>query len=188
MQVFFCLKNCRCFSVIFYWLFNKNEACAIVREEIMYQKLLWSNGVRSIAGAIVNTVTGVSGRKKVDIQFEDGRWFNGVPEKALTLNVNWILLDAEVNQSEIDSWREKSANLPTLIYSVCLEMDAAVCWPKPASRKVVNVATVLAESQIAAEKAAIEHFGKSGTDVNVRYSKLSDCQIIGFCSDIIEAS
>jgi hypothetical protein len=154
----------------------------------MYQKLLWSNGVHSIAGAIVNTTTNVSGRKKVDIQFEDGRWFNGVPEKALTFNVNWILLDAKVSQSEVDNWRDKSASLPTLIYSVCLEMNTEVSWPKPASRKVVGVATVLADSQLAAEKAAIEHFGKSGTGINVRYSKLSDCQIIGFCSDIIEAS
>jgi hypothetical protein len=153
----------------------------------MYQKVLWTNGLQVIAGAVVNTVT-ESGRKKVSIQFEDGRWFEGIPEKALSLNVNWTLLNEFVSQTELNGWVEKAEQLPVLLYSVGLEMVVDIEYPKNTRRKVVCVATVSASCVHEAEKAAVQHFEEVGAGVVVRYAKLSGCQITAFNRDIIEAS
>lgn len=139
----------------------------------MYQRVMWTNGNQCLVGAVVEDFS-ASGRKKVSIQFQDGRWFEGVPHKALTASVNWMFIDEVVSQAELDAWKAKAKNLSTQLYAVGLEMIVDVDWPRRTKRKIVRVATVSASCIETAKLAAVRHFESEKRKVLPLYAKLCE--------------
>ena len=146
--------------------------------------IMWTNGDKLIRGAVVERRKSRN-KYAVDIILEDGRWFNNAPERALMLNINWILTDEDVDNNEVNTWLELSKVREQYVFSavVTLQSNSEKAGVNTYRRAPVIKAKNIEEAEFSIRR----HYGEDSV-IEISDLKLSDCQIGPFWCDTIEAS
>ena len=146
--------------------------------------IMWTNGDKLIRGAVVERRE-CRNKYAVDIILEDGRWFNNAPERALMLNINWILTDEDVDTNEVKTWLELSKVREQYVFSAVVTLQSN---GEKAGVNIYRRAPVIKAKNIEeAELSIRRHYGEDSV-IEISDLKLSDCQIGPIWCDTIEAS
>ena len=149
----------------------------------MHNTILWCGGKGVLKGAVTKRYY-IGQRPLVDVVFEDGRWFNKIPAKALAMNSNWVESEETIDIETIQEWKNLGGNRERFIYCASVTIsksDNGYINSKLMRRSPVIIASDFNE----AEKSIREHYGNDNVH-DIEGLKLSDCQLAPMWHDIIQ--
>jgi hypothetical protein len=155
----------------------------------IFDEVIWHNGHRRLR-AFVSGKRIVNKREKIDLIFEDGRWFNALSVESLKLNSVWDVTGKNVSLSERELWTSLSESRPTYIYVVGFDVLSVEKDSEGRTKINNNAVYVEASNKEAAESTVVSWIhtqGVLGAASDIKDIQLANCQFKNVNSKVIEA-
>lgn len=153
----------------------------------MFEQVTWINKGIELRGFISKSFI-VGDRQRVDVLFENGKWFNNISYESLSINKSFLLTDKVVSQQERTLWLSRVDTNRSFVFA--LSFDVKTMY-KGENRVLSNVVYVEAsDSDIAIDTALawLSDKGFKGTKNDFKHVGLSNCQLSLNGSKVIKAS
>ena len=139
-----------------------------IGDEVLYQA--------SLRGVVLST-SGCDRKEKVDLLFEDGRWFLGLRVDSLILNPHWLLTGCSVSSEDRYLWNMRKENRDTYIYSVSFRVKYLSKGVSKLDQNTIYVEANGADSARDFVLDVLQSAGFKGDSRDIDSIELATCQL-----------
>lgn len=153
----------------------------------MFEQVTWVNKGIELRGFISKSFI-VGDRKRVNVLFENGKWFNDISYESLSINKAFLLSDKVVCEQERKLWLSRVETNRSFVFVFTFDVKTMY---KGANRVLSNVIYVEASDRDVATETALAWLsdkGLKGTKNDFSHVGLSNCQLSLNGNRIIKAS